>query len=83
MFTYFWFRLLKPSKQVKYIKTHGVMLGARSKGGRQAYVYMFHSLFAEILFKDDNPESETEQMILMDGLELLHLHLERETKFYK
>lgn len=83
MLTYIWFKLLKPAKQVKYIKTRGVMLGARSKGGRQAYIYMFQSLFAEVLFKDDNPESETEQMILMNGLDMLHLHLEQETKSYK
>lgn len=83
MITNYWFRLLKPSKQVKFIKKNGVMLGARMKGERQAYVYMFRTLFAEILFKDDNPESETEQMKLIDGLDMLHLHLERETKSCK
>jgi len=54
------------------------MLGTRFKEGRKIYIYMFRDLFAEILYKNDNPEELAESLKMVSGLDNLNDHLEQE-----
>lgn len=76
----FFFAQLSIPRQVSFMKKRGIVLGTRWKNGRQAYIYMFHDLFAEVLYKDDNPEEPAERVMLVSGIENLTEHLEKETK---
>lgn len=62
------------------MKKRGIMLASRKKNGRQVYIYMFRSVFAEVIFKEDDPEKEAESLLLINGLKKLNQHLEDETK---
>jgi hypothetical protein len=65
-------------KQVSFLKKKGIMLGTRIKEGRKIYIYMFRDLFAEILYKNDNPEELAESLKMVSGLDNLNNHLEQE-----
>jgi hypothetical protein len=80
MTSFFFKRLLSESRQVSFMKRWGIMLGTRGRDGRQVYTYMFRDLFAEIMYKNDNPEQQIEYLYLMEGLQMLNLYLEKETK---
>lgn len=62
------------------MKKRGIMLASRKREGRQVYIYMFRDVFAEIIFKDDDPEKEAESLLLINGLKKLNQHLENETR---
>ena len=62
------------------MKKRGIMLASRKREGRQVYIYMYRDLFAEIIFKEDDPEKEAESLLLINGLKKLNQHLENETK---
>lgn len=68
-------------RQVEFMKKRGILLGTRSKNGRQVFIYMFNDLFAEVLFQDDNPEAPAEKLKFLAGLNKLNAHLEKETKY--
>jgi hypothetical protein len=76
----FLFGQLSVSRQVRFLKNHGVMVGVRKKKHRQAYLYMFRNIFAEILYKNDDPGEKAESVMLFVGLKKLNYHLEREIK---
>jgi hypothetical protein len=77
LYKFFLGRLSVP-QQVKFLKKNGFVLGSRSKNGRQVFVYMFNSVFAEVLFRNDNPEEPAEELVLMAGLGKLNAHFEKE-----
>lgn len=79
LFKFFLERLSLP-RQVEFMKKRGIILGTRSKNGRQVFIYMFNELFAEVLFENDNPEEPAERLIFLAGLDKLNAHLEKETK---
>lgn len=41
---------------------------------------MVNNLFAEILYKGDNPKMKVESLIILDGLQKLHSHMERDVR---
>jgi hypothetical protein len=80
MFTKFLFTFLRLSWQVNVMRKKGIMLGARTKEGRQVYTYMFRDLFAEITYRNDNPEEPVEKFIIIPGFKKLHDYFEKEIK---
>lgn len=58
------------------------MLASRKKDNRLIYIYMYKDLFAEVRYVDDDPEKEAESLLLLNGLDKLNQHLERETKSF-
>jgi hypothetical protein len=76
----FLFTRLSLSWQVSLMKKRGIMLGTRNKGGREVYTYMLRNLFAEILYRNDNPEEPVEKFIVISGLRNLNDYFEREIK---
>jgi hypothetical protein len=83
MFTKFLFSLFSTSWQVNLMRKRGIMLGTRKKGGRQVYTYMFRNLFAEILYRNDDPEEPAENFIMISGFRKLNDHFEKEIKSAK
>jgi hypothetical protein len=80
MITKFLFVRMSVPKQVAFMKKRGIMLGTRLKDGRQVYTYMFQNLFAEILYKDDNPSNTAERFVMIPGLDKLNDRLEKEIR---
>ena len=74
----FFIRRLSEAKQVNFIKKRGLVLGTRSRNGRQAYVYNYEDIFAEILYQNDNPEEPAETLVWVNGLENLKNYLSKE-----
>jgi hypothetical protein len=80
MITKFLFTCLSNSMQVKLIRKRGIMLGTRKREGRQIYTYMFGSLFAEIIYQNENPRNAHESIVLIAGLQKLNDHIEKELR---
>ena len=74
------FKRLSVSKQADFMKRRGIVLGTRSKNGRQSYLYMVNNLFAEILYENDNPRLKVEGLVVLDGLQKLNAHLEKDLR---
>lgn len=74
------FKRLSLSKQADFMKRRGIVLGTRSKNGRQSYLYMVNNLFAEILYENDNPRLKVEGLVILDGLQKLNAHLEKDLR---
>ena len=68
---------LSVGRQVDFMKKRGILLATRQRNGRHVYIYMFRELFAEIIFRNDNPEEAVEEMKLISGLERLNDHLKK------
>ena len=71
------FNQFSPSRQAEIMKRRGIILGTRKIDGRQTYLYMLNSLFAEILYENDNPGSRVEALVIMNGLNNLNQHLSK------
>jgi hypothetical protein len=80
MFFEFLFRQWPLRKQVSYLKRKGILIGSRTKDARKIYIYMYEDHFAEVLFKNDNPDGEVETASIVKGLENLNSYLEKEFK---
>jgi hypothetical protein len=76
----FFFKYLSVATQAKFMKKRGIVLGTRAKRGRQIYLYMVNNLFAEIQFEKDNPGLPVEELVLIDGLKKLNMHLEKDAR---
>ena len=80
MFLEFLLRKMNASRQVQFLKKRGIVLGVRQRNKRQIYLYMYLNTFAEVLYKNDNPDEPVEKVVLISGLEKLNRYLERDVK---
>jgi hypothetical protein len=69
------FKRLSITTQVRFMRRRGIIVGTLKKDGRQSYLYMLHSLFAEILYENDNPRMGVETLIVLDELNKSNRHL--------
>ena len=76
----FFFSRLSLEKQVSYLKTKGIGLGTRLKGGRKIHIYMLNDLFVEVLYKNDNADESPEKLNMLRGLKSLNDYLANEFK---
>ena len=74
------FNRLSLTKQADFMKRRGIVLGTRTKDGRQTYLYMVNNLFAEILYENDNPRLKPEAIVVLSGLHKLNRYLEEEIR---
>lgn len=74
------FKRLSVRKQADFMKRRGIVLGTRRKSGRQAYLYMVNSLFAEILYENDNPRLKVEALVVLDGLKNFNRYMENDVR---
>ena len=83
MFLKLMLSVFSESMQARFMKRRGIVLGTRRKNGREVYTYMFHNLFAEVVYKKDDPEASAEHVKLIVGLKNLNHYLEREARQYE
>lgn len=80
MFLRFFFNRMSRQKQINLLKKKGILLGTRIKEGRRIHIYMLQEFFVEVLYKNDNIESEVEKLTMLKGLDNLNDYLENEFK---
>lgn len=78
MFLKLFFKRWPLDKQVSFLKKKAVLIGSRTKENRKIFIYMYRDLFAEVLFRDDDPEHDAESVKLVKGLKKLNSYLENE-----
>jgi hypothetical protein len=74
------FNLYSRSKKARIINENATFMGVRERNGRTVNLYMYTSLFLEVLYVDDNSNNEIESISLIGNIALLNSHLEREFK---
>ena len=74
------FKYFSLSKQLEYLREHGVMLGSRVRNDRKVFLYMVKNLFVEVIYKNDSMEREPEQLSIFNNLNHLNQYLEKEFK---
>ena len=67
-------------KQVDYLRRKGILIGTRTKDARKIHIYMYREIFAEVVFKQDNPDGEVESANIVQGLKNLNSYLEKDFK---
>jgi hypothetical protein len=67
-------------RRVRFMKKRGMVLGTRLSEGRQIHMYMFRSVFAEIIYKNDDPQGDVESFSSVSGLKELNEKLENEIR---
>lgn len=80
MITKFFFKRLSVVSQANFMKKRGISLGSRWKDGRYIFMYMFRDLFVEIMFVQDNPENDPENVTVISGIEEFNKRLEEEIR---
>jgi hypothetical protein len=80
MITKFLFKRLSVLSQANFMKKRGISLGSRWKDGRYIYMYMFRSLFVEILFVNDKIENDPEIVTVISGIDEFNRRLEDEIR---
>jgi len=74
------FKYFSLSKQLDYLREHGVMLGSRMRNDRKVFLYMVKSTFVEVMYKNDSIEKEAERLEVFKNLNHLNQYLENEFK---
>ena len=74
------FKYFSLTKQLDYLREHGVMLGSRMRNDRKVFLYMVKSTFVEVMYKNDSIEREAERVEVFNNLNHLNQYLENEFK---
>ena len=74
------FKYFSLTKQLVYLREHGVMLGSRMRNDRKVFLYMVKSTFVEVMYKNDSIEKEAERLEVFNNLNHLNQYLEKEFK---
>ncbi|MBI1768087.1 MAG: hypothetical protein HY015_00805 [Bacteroidetes bacterium] len=74
------FKYFSLSKQLEYLREHGIMLGSRMRNDRKVFLYMVKNLFVEVIYQNDSIEKEAEQLAIFNNLSHLNQYLEKEFK---
>ncbi len=74
------FKYFSLTKQLDYLREHGIMLGSRMRNDRKVFLYMVKSTFVEVMYKNDSIEKEAERLEVFSNLNHLNQYLENEFK---
>lgn len=74
------FNLYSKSKKASIINEISTFMGVRERNGRTVNLFMYKSLFLEVLYVGDNSNNEIESITLIGNIALLNSHLEKEFK---
>jgi hypothetical protein len=72
------FKYFSLTKQLEYLREHGVMLGSRMRNDRKVFLYMVKSTFVEVMYKNDSIEKEAERLEVFSNLNRLNQYLEKD-----
>ena len=74
------FKYFSLSRQLEYLREHGIMLGSRVRKDRKVFLYMVKNLFVEVVYRNDSIELEAEKLAIFNNLNHLNQYLEKEFK---
>jgi len=75
------FKYFALSKQLEYLREHGIMLGSRMRNNdRKVFLYMVKNFFVEVVYQNDSIEKEAERLEIFSSLNHLNQYLEKEFK---
>lgn len=74
------FKNLSESGKLRFLREHGVSLGVRMRENRKVFIYMVKDFFVEVIYRQDNSDSEAEKLNIFDSLKGLNEYLESEFK---
>lgn len=74
------FKYFSVTKQLDYLKEHGIMLGSRLHNNRRVFLYMVKNFFVEVIYKNDSIDMEAEKLNIFGSLNHLNQYLEKEFK---
>ncbi len=74
------FKYFSITKQLDYLKEHGIMLGSRLHNNRRVFLYMVKNFFVEVIYKNDSVDMEAEKLNVFGSLNHLNQYLEKEFK---
>ena len=74
------FKYFSLTKQLEYLREHGIMLGSRMRNNRKVFLYMVKNTFVEVMYKNDSIEKEAERLEVFSNLNHLNQYLESEFK---
>jgi hypothetical protein len=74
------FKYFSLTKQLDYLREHGIMLGSRMRNDRKVFLYMVKSTFVEVMYKNDSIDKEAERLEVFNNLNHLNQYLESEFK---
>ncbi len=74
------FKYFSITKQLDYLKEHGIMLGSRLHNNRRVFLYMVKNFFVEVIYKNDSIDMEAEKLNVFGSLNHLNQYLEKEFK---
>ena len=74
------FKYFSVTRQLDYLREHGVMLGSRMRNDRKVFLYMVKNTFVEVMYKNDSIEKEAEHLEIFKNFNHLNQYLEREFK---
>ena len=72
------FKYFSLSKQLDYLREHGVMLGSRMRDDRKIFLYIVKDTFVEVMYKNDNIGKEIERLEVFKNLSRLNQYLKNE-----
>ncbi|MBS1486563.1 MAG: hypothetical protein JST43_03170 [Bacteroidetes bacterium] len=72
------FKYFSVTKQLAYLRAHGIMLGTRMRKDRKVFLYMVKNLFVEVMYKNDSVDREFEKLEIFNSLQHLNQYLEKE-----
>src|ERR1041384_3096080 len=61
------FKYFSLSKQLEYLREHGVMLGSRMRNDRKVFLYMVNILFVEGIKQNDRKKKEAEHLDIFNN----------------
>ena len=80
MFFKWGFKYFSVSRQLDYLREHGIMLGSRMRNDRKVFLYMVKSIFVEVMYQNDSIEKDPEHLQIFSNLTHLNQYLEKEFK---
>ncbi|HEV8515355.1 MAG TPA: hypothetical protein VGQ59_18860 [Cyclobacteriaceae bacterium] len=72
------FKYFSLTKQLEYLREHGIMLGSRMRNDRKVFLYMVKNTFVEVMYKNDSIDNEAERLEVFSNLNHLNQYLESE-----
>ena len=72
------FNLYSKTKKAQRVNESGTFIGIRERNGRRVNLFMYKSLFVEVLYVNDDTYGEIESISLIGNISRLNSHLEKQ-----
>jgi len=80
MWTKWMFEGFSREKIIRLVRQEGTLVGERMRNGRKVYTYLLRDFFVQIMFRQDDPREDVENLEKFADLVQLNAYLEQEFK---